>query len=421
MSTPAPSPLPIRTLPVIERWDCHSCGNCCRGSIIPLDEDDLAKLRDQDWESHPDFRSLNIIERTGVLSGSFQLARRDDGSCVFLTEEGMCRIHQDHGEQAKPLVCRMFPFQAVPLGDFAYLTTRRICPSAAADLGRPLSEHRRAATRLLRQGRLAPRSGRPPMITKRFRGDWEAFLSVTEAVQRLVGDQRYPLVRRLVHMMNFCEQLESCRPQKVKASAFNELIAMLESSATEDDGQIFQDRQPPKGAAPMLFRQAAAEYLRLHPGCLGTSPRSQRRHLSAAALAFVKGKGTVPELQLTFPTTTFEALERPIGMLEVEVNRPLLAYFQTTTASREYAILGRKRWALVDSCYALALTFPVALWMLRFACGARPPTPADTIDIISCLDRGQGYAPLSGGRHRWTVGRLARSGQLARLLVWYAR
>ena len=42
--------VPIKTLPIIERWDCASCGNCCRGSIIPLSDADLQRLSDQRWD-----------------------------------------------------------------------------------------------------------------------------------------------------------------------------------------------------------------------------------------------------------------------------------------------------------------------------------------------------------------------------------
>jgi lysine-N-methylase len=60
--------------------------------------------------------------------------------CIFLTEDNLCRIHRDLGESAKPLVCRLFPFQLVPLEDFAYVTLRQYCPSAAAERGRRLGE-----------------------------------------------------------------------------------------------------------------------------------------------------------------------------------------------------------------------------------------------------------------------------------------
>ena len=51
---------------------------------------------------------------------------------------------------------------------------------------------------------------------------------------------------------------------------------------------------------------------------------------------------------------------------------------------------------------------------------------ADVLDIITALDRGQGYAPLAGSKQRRRVQVLARLGdaqtrELARLIVWYGR
>ena len=57
----------------------------------------------------------------------------------------------------------------------------------------------------------------------------------------------------------------------------------------------------------------------------------------------------------------------------------------------------------------------------------REPTTADVFDIITALDRGQGYAPLAGSKQRRRVQLLARLGdqqqtsELARLIAWYGR
>jgi hypothetical protein len=42
-------------------------------------------------------------------------------------------------------------------------------------------------------------------------------------------------------------------------------------------------------------------------------------------------------------------------------------------------------------------------------------------EIITALDRAQGYAPLAGVKQRWRVQTLARLEQLERLVVWYGR
>ena len=148
-------PLPIQPLPMVERWDCHQCGVCCRGSIVPLSDDDLARLKSQKWEERPEFQGHAVVVRESWLGRLSPGAPRADGSCVFLMPDGLCRIHKELGFDAKPLVCRMFPLQIVPRDNVAYVTIRRACPSAAADKGRPVAEQLEFARKLARERHLA--------------------------------------------------------------------------------------------------------------------------------------------------------------------------------------------------------------------------------------------------------------------------
>ena len=131
----------IKTLPIVEKWDCHSCGYCCRGTVIPLDEDDLRKIREQEWENVPEFRGIKTTTRLGLIGNQRVLAKKADGSCVFFTDDCRCRIHEKFGAEAKPAICQMFPLQVVTLDRQTLITLRRSCPSAAADDGRELKEH----------------------------------------------------------------------------------------------------------------------------------------------------------------------------------------------------------------------------------------------------------------------------------------
>ena len=173
--------LPIRTPKIEQRWDCHGCGICCWGTIIRLSDDDLQKIRAQRWHEHPDYRGVRLLKRLRLWRKEYRLAHRKDGHCVFLTPDGLCRIHQAHGLEAKPLICQMFPFQLVPLGEFAYLTLRRNCPSAAADKGRELRKHLSGVRQLAERGNLVSRPTRPPAITGTHRRSWEDTLRITGA------------------------------------------------------------------------------------------------------------------------------------------------------------------------------------------------------------------------------------------------
>jgi len=413
--------LPIRTLPILEQWDCCGCGICCRATIIRLNDEDVERIRGQRWEEDPDYRGKKIVVRRGLFRRRYRLAQGRGGTCIFYTAERRCRIHELHGLEAKPLICQMFPFQLVSLDEAACVTLRRNCPTAAADRGRPLAEHLGDVRAMVRRSDKPPEPIRPPVIARGHRRPWPDTHRVFDLLERLLRDARYPLVRRIAHGLTFCRLLDMCRLRRLSGERFHALLAMLERSAVEESAALFQGRRPPARPAAMLFRQAALEYVRLHPKFIVERSWKERVRLIRAALAFGRGRGRVPPLHPYFPETTFERLDEPLGHLAEEVQRPLLAYFEAMGASRRFAVMTRRRWSVTESFRALALGYPMALWLLRLSCGDRPPTPDDMIDVVGALDRGETYAPLAGPRHRRRVIWMDRRGELARLAVWYAR
>jgi Fe-S-cluster containining protein len=413
--------LPIRTLPIDERWDCTGCGLCCRGNIVPLDERDLKKLREQAWDQHPDFQGVQTVVREPTSGKTHRLAQRADGSCVFLRPDGLCAIHKAFGLKEKPLVCQTYPLQLIPLEKHAILTLRRSCPTAADDQGRLLQQYRQEADALGTERGLLRSSVPPPPITSRFRGEWSQAKLVTAAFSQLLQNQQLPLVRRLVHCLAFCDLLEECRPQRMEPSQFGELIAVLQESAVGSGGEYFADRQAPTRAAGILFRQAVANYLRLHTKFLVRETWGQRWSLLRMALKMARGKGETPQIHPDFPVASFDSLEVPLGHLPQDVQQPLNRYYEVNGASGQFTFASKPKWTMVDACRALVLTYPIALWMLRLCSQGEPPSHQQAIEMVTIIDRGQGYQPLLGRQHRKRISTLRRLGQLPRLVAWYAR
>ena len=54
-----------------------------------------------------------------------------------------------------------------------------------------------------------------PPIVGRTQRSWDDFYHVVEAVERILLDERLPLVRRLVHSVRFCNLLEQCKLKRV--------------------------------------------------------------------------------------------------------------------------------------------------------------------------------------------------------------
>ena len=413
--------LPLKPLPTVERWDCHQCGICCRGSIVPLSDEDLARLKSQHWEERADLKGTATVVRESWLGREYRLAHRPDGSCVFLEPDGLCRIHKELGFDAKPLVCRMFPLQVVPRDGVAMLTIRRACPSAAADKGRPVSEHLEFARKLARERGLTDQKIDPPPLKPGEQRNWRFTRRLLDTLHRLLADERYPMVRRLVHAMIFCRLLEQAKTRPLEDGQLGDLLDVLESSVAEEVGDLFTSRQPPSSSAAVIFRQTAAEYVRLHPRYHVRPSWGQRIKLAWAAWKMVRGRGELPKLHPQFPAATFEQLEQPLGLLDASLYQPLARFTEATAESWSYALSNRGGWTIVESLRQLAIAYPVGLWLLRWASAGREPNLADMLDIITALDRGQGYAPLSGSQQRHRLRVLATLDELPRLIAWYGR
>jgi len=412
--------LPIRIPPIVEHWDCHHCGDCCKGTIVMLGDEDLSRIRQQRWQDHPDFGGAKIVVRHGLFGKRYRLAQRPDGYCVFRTSDHRCRIHQEFGYEAKPLVCRMAPLELVPLERMAYLTLHRYCPSAAAGRGRPLEERVKTVRQLVSQTQLAPRVGHPPTVSPGRPVSWDAALAVAEAASRLAQDRRFPLARRIVHGLKFFDLVSQCRLDRLETGRLLELLTLLAASAVEESGPLFQQRMTPERRGRLLFRQTALEYLRLHPQFVPESSWRERWRMITAAIAFGRGTGEVPRFRLPFAPATFESIEEPRGIPDESTARPLEDFVETAVASLRYAAVGRPGWSLVESFQSLALACAVALWLLRLACPDRPPGADDVVRTVVTIDRGLQYEPLLGRRHRLRVRALARNDDLPRLIVRYA-
>jgi len=412
-------PLPIHTLPILERWSCHQCGVCCRGSIVPLSEEDVARLEAQEWHKHSELQGV----RTTVPyeGGRRQLAKRPDGSCVFLMDDGLCRIHKEFGFGAKPLICRMFPLQLVPHEKQAVLTLRRACPSAAADKGQELAGQVIDAKALAVEGGLIAEGAAAPPLKLGEAPDWKRSRIVLEALRRITADERYPPIRRLVHGLELCRLLEEAGTNDLATGKLAELVRVLEENIADEAAPHFADRREPKSAGRVLFRQIALEVVRLHPRCYHRPTWTSRVKMAWWAMKMVWGGGRLPRVHAQFPDATFAQLEEPLGRMDPAIYQPLARYFETTTASYQYALAQKSGWSVVESYRQLALLYPLGLWLLRWATAGREPTAADMFEIIAALDRSQGYAPLSGLQQRSRLRMLAKTGELPALVAWYGR
>ncbi|MEE8408012.1 MAG: YkgJ family cysteine cluster protein [Myxococcota bacterium] len=116
-------------------YDCRPCGRCCRGLGIADDPDHL--------RASPELQKLApfVADVTTKLP-LVTIYTYGDG-CRYLANDNLCSLHRDAGPDAKPLICRLFPFsKLVDLDGLWVVLPHHLCPwTAAGDEPSELSDH----------------------------------------------------------------------------------------------------------------------------------------------------------------------------------------------------------------------------------------------------------------------------------------
>jgi lysine-N-methylase len=409
-------------IPTIQNWSCHGCGACCSGGmVIPLTTEDAARIQSQGWK--PEWGVNPAATIVNDNTGS-RLGHKPDGTCVFLDENKRCRIHARFGEPAKPRACRVFPLALHPAGHKLAAGLRFSCPSAAANIGRPLSaqlpQWRELADLIVPEGfEKIP----PPPVARRSPIAWPDFLRYTAWLDKILAAPGFAFEQNLLAALFWTGELELAEFDQLTGPGADEILSALVTTAREK--AMNTGSSSPTALGRLLFRTLAFVYARkdtvadLHAG-LG-----RKFKLLRAAGSFALGKGPVPPLRPECGRARLEQLDCPIGLLSTDVNNLLTRFFRVKVQGLHFCGAAYYNVPLVEGFQSLALLFPVILWMARWHTlgeGRDAVTPGDVVRAVSMVDHHHGYSPILGGRAaRQRVRILAQRGDIARLIAWHTR
>jgi lysine-N-methylase len=421
--------LPIRHLPVLQNWDCHVCGSCCKEYLVTVTDEERRRIEAQGWDQDAEIGDLPLFQKSGPWwARRYHLARRGDGSCVFLTEKGRCRIHECFGYAAKPLPCRLFPFLLVPAGDHWRVGVRFACPSAAANKGRAVVEHEEA----LRQfgAELARREGvvlRPgddalaaPPLQKGQRVAWPGLLRFVHALLTILRNREDRMERRLrkcLALANLCRQARFDQLQGGRLTEFLKIMVdSLDAEVAADPATV----AAPRWVGRILFRQAAALFTRKDYGPESGVARQGRWSRLGAAWRFAIGRGAVPRLHNRLPETTFARIEAAAGPLPEEAEEILERYYTVKVESLQFCGPTNFHLPFWEGLEMLLLMGAVIFWTTRAL--ADLPRVEAVQRALTIVDDHFGYnRVLQARRQRISFHILARTGELEKLIAWYGR
>lgn len=414
-------PMPVRHLPVLQNWDCHVCGQCCKRYEVEISEDDRQRILNQSWQSRPEFAGVPPVVRLGFIGNKYRLNRRSDGSCVFLDEQGRCRIHSEFGSDAKPLACRIYPFVFVPAGKHWRVGVRYSCPSATSNVGRAVQTQETEITPLLRQiekrEAVDEQKFSLARLARRQFIAWEDLSRIVDVLGAVLGDESQTLEFRWRQTLAIANLCRSASFADVTGDRLSEFLGLVASSVVEEQRQ---QPPPPTVMGRTQFRLTAAALVRADTGNSRDRSLMHRFSMVRAAWKFARGRGSVPKVNELIGATSFEQLENPAGGLTAESVELLSRYYRTKLESYQFFGPAVHQFGFWDGLDVLALTYPIIMWLAR---AQRPRRQSEAVDsALQIVDDNFGYNPqLASRRHRWMVRQLSVRGDITRLIAWYAK
>ena len=409
-------------LPVSQAWSCHRRGGCCREHLVPLSRAEADWIIAQDWGN--DLSEQPVRRLSGWLGTATPvLAQRPDGSCVFLDENGLCRIHTRYGEEAKPLACRLFPYVFVPLGPSVRLSLRFSCPSVCGNLGSALDTSQRAIDTLWHEVRRREGSGTAvgsapvPRVYRAVQAaSWqsvEAYLDTAARFFHTAGPSIRQQCLRLAAWHAHALQALAL-PKEACASALDQAaIAVLQAV-----GQQQLDQPPPSMLAELTVRVTSARIARRDRlADRGAVPALRR---AGRVLKLTCWPGRLPAFGV-FGPVSLRAVRSITPEPTAEAVELLYRYLRIKLWSGQFFGTAFFGLSIHDGLVNLLFLVAVALWLARWHAAARGLKAADLEAVeaaIRHVDHHFGFDPFLAGRaHRLRLRYLWTTGQLLRLIA----
>ena len=395
---------PIRS----QRYDCHGCTNCCREIVVQLTALDRDRIDQQNWADELSAQPYVRLGRNHVLN------QTPDGRCVFLSDDGKCRIHAKHGPAAKPLTCQLYPFTLEADAEGLRAGLRFDCPTVARNDGSPLASHRANLTHLA-----SAFTAELPSAHRAIGGRLELVRGhalSAETVDRLVDlihrwlrDTRRTFHHRILGLHELVRTLGEARLNRFDDDRLIELVKLLMS----DMPALACDVAGAPAVAPTerqsrLLRQAVfvhCEHLSAREvGASFAKTLVYRWDQLWRARRMATGYGAIPRLGPLDVGTDFEAFRRVVAdpkLSDQPCDGLLTRYLEQRVACRTAFGPAYYGWPILDGFQALLLAVGVIGWLARCLAVAGGRSVYDFEDIVRAVglvDRTAGRVPGLGAK-----------------------
>ncbi len=400
----APSPKSLRVLiprDTGQRFSCQSCTQCCRNLVVDLTDRDRKQIDAGGWQ-----RKLDADPYVR-LRGKWVLNKDEQGRCVFLSDAGRCRIHQEQGFDAKPLACRLFPFTLTPAGRSVRAGWRFDCPTVARSQGKPVDAEQDTLGVLARE-LLAGRGG--GQVEVQLKAGLPARSGETGhlvgVLDRWLGDGKRSPADRVRGAIWLTSTLQEAQLEDVREERFVELVELLVVALPAELSANIPST-PSTRQLGMLRQLAFA-----HTGHVSFAEMRAGRASNLArrwtqlrfSRRFRRGRGAVPSVIGGHGgEAAFDDVDRvqPHEEQADRLSECVLRYLRGKLQTRSCFGPAYYGWAALDGLSVLWLSVAVIGWWARYFAAIRRAVAFGLEDLVRALgvvDAGVGRIPILGSR-----------------------
>ncbi len=411
------SKITLVTPPSYQCYDCSGCGDCCRGKFaINISEEDYQRLISQRWHEEPEYKDINIVEKKG---NGYRLAHTNDGTCIFLNEKGLCKIHAKFGEPEKPLPCRLYPFRFIQLGKQVRLDIRFDCPQVAGNKGKPITTKRQYLTDIMPRVVTDERLAVEPILYANVKVSWAQLCRITESFERIINNNALSLTDRIIGCVNLSTLLHNPKIAELQGSELSTFLSTISEKIINSAIATDVKRIPPASIVRFLFRQIMTIYTR--EDRVGDKTKLSKR--LSSMLAMISGNGLIPELRKDFPQVDFRDVEQSFCRPSQQNEEIFTRYYKMRLAGMGFFGDNFYNRPYLDGIMALWLTYPIINWIARVYAVADDldaPDRKGMLNAIMIMSHQHGASPifnLSSEKIRTRF--LCERINLRSLIVWY--
>lgn len=391
-----------------QQYTCHNCAGCCRDFTVQLRESDITKLDSQNW-----YEKLGEVPYIEFRKQTY-LKQTDDGACIFLQDDGLCRIHAEYGLTQKPIACQMFPFTLMPTGEGIQTGISYACPSMINNRGNSLDTHFKDVRRLavlipeLHNNNNNRHHSTPDLTEKIPDTTIKEVKIIAQAIDQWMQQSQINIHKRVNGAILLTSLLRQAKLKNVRGDRFRELLnTLLDLLPTELE-------MTPIAQPTVRHHRQIRQVVFAHVEDPKLS-QMQKQGIRMGALKqlftnyrFSRGKGNIPFVNSPYwpkHAVSFNSVES-IEPISVNDSDTLQWVDSLLTRYIRARILGNRAWgsgyygfSIISGLEALWLMLAATGWLARLYSAAESRTQISPADIERALirtDRAAGRAPWLG-------------------------